>query len=439
MTRGPRATLLGRGLELAPTRSTVFLIRRAKPEDSTALLKLARTVHFINLPADKEIIDAKIAWSRQCFMMACESDNQIAAAPPASKGKGKGKGTSAASAMAPSEHNGQLSTGLRELTGEPPAFLFVLEDTDNNAGAIGTSQIISRMGGPGKPNLSLQLSRRQMFSQSLQVGAEHTVAQMHRDESGPTEIGGLILQHSYRGHRQRLGRLLSIVRFHFMGLHRQMFSSRVLAELMGMISADGRNPFWEYCTRCFINMSYDEADRFCQFSKEFILSLFPPEPIYLTLIAPQARNVVGKVGAETEPAKRMLEKLGFKHHNRVDPFDGGPHFEASTDEIPVVRDTKRTRLAEPAKDEAGLAQHGIVSVLDEDGEFRAVQTSYGVDRSGRVVLPKALLTTLATEPGVACGVTPVARPIDPVKALHEAGAAGTKAKPKRARKTSKRK
>lgn len=413
----------------------MFLIRRAKPEDSTALLKLARTVHFINLPADKEIIDAKIAWSRQCFMMACESDNQTAvAAKPGSKGKGKRASVSTAPTP---EHNGQISTGLRALTGEAPAFLFVLEDTENNAGAIGTSQIISRMGGPGKPNLSLQLSRRQMFSQSLQVGAEHTVAQMHRDESGPTEIGGLILQHSYRGHRQRLGRLLSIVRFHFMGLHRQMFAPRVLAELMGMISADGRNPFWEYCTRCFINMSYDEADRFCQFSKEFILALFPPEPIYLTLIAPQARNVVGKVGAETEPAKRMLEKLGFKHHNRVDPFDGGPHFEANTDEIPVVRDTKRTRLAEPSKDEAGLAQHGIVSVLDEDGEFRAVQTSYSVDRAGRLVLSKALITALATEPGAACGVTPIARPADPVKALHDSQSPA--AKTKRARKSSKRK
>lgn len=437
MTGMPRATLR---LPLTPsvphpshsTNRTVrmFLIRRAKPEDSTALLKLARTVHFINLPADKEIIDSKIAWSRQSFMMACESDNQSPMTP--SRGKKRDKAAPGV------EHNGQISSGLRELTGQSPAFLFVLEDTDNSAGAVGTSQILSRMGGPGRPNLSLQLSRRQMFSQSLQVGAEHTVAQMHKDETGPTEIGGLILQHSYRGHRMKLGRFLSIVRFHFMGLHRQMFSARVLAELMGIISADGRNPFWEYCTRCFINMSYDEADRFCQFSKEFILALFPPEPIYLTLIAPEARNVVGKVGAETEPAKRMLEKLGFTHHNRVDPFDGGPHLEAATDEITVVRDTRRTRLGEPARDDARLPHHGIVSVLDEDGEFRAVMTDYNTDRSGRVILTKAMLRTLGAEPGSACGFTPVARPGSPVQGLHDAQTKPARPKRSSARKPARR-
>lgn len=374
----------------------VFLIRRAKSEDVDTLVKLAKMVHFINLPADREIIGDKVTWSRTCFLLAADED----AAESRSPKKGKRKAVKKGSA---SEH-GEISDGLAGLTGRSPLFMFVLEDLESG-GVIGTSQIIARMGGPGQPNLSLQLSRREMWSQSLQMGVTHTVAKLHKDETGPTEIGGLILQPSFRGHKLRLGRFIAIVRFHFMALHRHMFSDRVLAEMMGAITADGESPFWDHCTRCFINLTYDEADRFCQNSKEFILSLFPSEDIYLTLLAPEARAVIGTVGPETLPARMMLEKLGFKSHNRVDPFDGGPHLEADMDSISLVRETKRVRFAEPVTPAAAanFKRMAIVSTLDDDGEFKALHTSCDLDRAGRVVLGRpafeALVATVGDEAG----------------------------------------
>ena len=42
----------------------MFVIRQAKLDDVGALLKLAKMVHFINLPADREIISQKIMRSR---------------------------------------------------------------------------------------------------------------------------------------------------------------------------------------------------------------------------------------------------------------------------------------------------------------------------------------------------------------------------------------
>ncbi len=370
----------------------MFLIRRAKIEDVPTLLKLAKMVHFINLPADRELIGERVAWSRSCFLLAADQEVGHArrqTARPADR----------------TEH-GEISSGVRNLSGQSPLFMFVLEEVETK-GVVGTSQIIARMGGPGQPNLSLQLSRREHWSTSLQIGVTHTVARLHLDESGPTEIGGLILQPSLRGHKLKLGRLLSIVRFHFMALHRALFSDRVLAELMGAITPEGESPFWDHCTRCFINLTYEEADRFCQQSKEFILSLFPREDIYLTLLAPEARTVVGTVGPETAPAKRMLEKLGFRSFERVDPFDAGPHIEALLDEISPVKATTRLRLAEPARPSAALRSSGIVSALDDDGEFRALQTECDLDRSGRLVLPRAAFDLLAAKPGVECGFTPM--------------------------------
>lgn len=416
----------------------MFLIRRAKPEDVPTLLKLARMVHFINLPPDKQIIDEKVAWSRQCFLMAAETATAgrkpaTGSGPGTSNGHGGGSGAAGGAGGGAGHAGGRrralpessaLAGGLRALTGKSPLFMFVMEQLDNNGGVVGTSQIISKMGGPGHPNVALQLSRREMFSESLQVGVTHTVAKIRLDETGPTEIGGLILQPSLRGHRLKLGRFVAQVRFHFMGLYRQFFADRVLAEMMGPITADGHNPFWEYCTRCFINLTYEQADKFCQQSKEFILTLFPREEIYLTLIAPEARAVVGTVGPETVPAKRMLEKLGFKYYHRIDPFDGGPHLEAPTDSISLVQATGRAPLAAPADAgaEGSLSEHGYVSVIDADGEFRAVETDYGLDKHGRVVLPREAFRAMSAEPGMDAGVTPSERP-EPLDA-HKALAAG---------------
>src|SRR5690606_38175876 len=245
-------------------------------------------------------------------------------------------------------------------------------DTGN---ALGTSQVVARMGSPGNPNLSMRLRRREFFSKDLQTGATHVTAQLVLDESGPTEIGGLILQPSFRGHRAKLGKQLALVRFHYIALHRELFGERVLAEMMAPISDDGRNEFWEAFGRRFINLSYAEADRFCQNSREFMTSLLPREEIYLTLLSAEARRSVGEVNVETVRARRMLENIGFRYHDMVDPFDGGPHLECPTDDITIVKATRRVPLLGPA-DESSPAFGGeaIVSVDGKDAaseEFRA--------------------------------------------------------------------
>lgn len=397
----------------------MFLIRRAKIEDTGTLLKLARMVHFINLPADKDIISDKIMRSRESFLRAAGSGNGgLAGAGP--HGARKPEVRAPDSGAKPPR---SIPGGLASLTQQSDVFMFVLEDTSIPAPAdsaapggrkpsgavLGTSQIISRMGGPGQPNVSLQLSRKEMFSTSLQVGATHIVAKLVLDESGPTEIGGLILQPSYRGHKMRLGRFLSLVRFHVIGLYRPMFSDNVLAEMMAPITPDGHNTLWEYLGRRFINLTYTEADRFCQYSKEFMTSLLPREEIYLTLLPPEARAVIAQVGAETLPARRMLEKLGFAYRDRIDPFDGGPHLEARTDSISTVRDTSRATLGEGAP-VGSCDRHGIVSVLDGDGEFRAIETEFALgDSGGGAVLrmSKAAMRLLRVEPGARVGFTPL--------------------------------
>lgn len=370
----------------------MFLIRRAKSEDVATLFKLAKMVHFINLPADRDIIAGKVMHSRECFSKAGAKAHGIIHEP-----------AMPVAYAASTKRLPASMVGLGQSVQKSDLFMFVIEDTESGS-VLGTSQVLAHMGGPGNPNVSFKLTTKEFFSSSLQTGTKHTVAQLYLDESGPTEIGGLILQPSFRGHKQGLGKMLSLIRFHFMALHRTFFADRVIAEMMAPITPDGQNLLWEYLGRRFINLTYTEADRFCQYSREFMTSLLPREEIYLTLLPPEARSVVGQVGPETVPARRMLEKLGFAYRDFIDPFDGGPHLEADTDEISIVKHTTRGTLGEPISTSAAK-KSGYISVIDADGEFRALQGEYSIERN-TIRVTKATMDALAAEPGMIAGVTP---------------------------------
>ena len=347
----------------------MFVIRQATVEDAPTLLKLAKMVHFINLPADPDIIHRKIMRSRRSFA-------------------------------------GQV-TDQRERE-----FMFVLEEHESG-NIIGTSSVISCMSWPGHPHTYFHVRERKMYSEDLRTGQVHTTLQLGLDETGPSEIGGLILSPAYRGHKEKLGAFLSLVRFHFVGLNREWFSNRMIAEMMAPLTPDSRNTLWEYLGRRFINLSYSEADRFCQHSKEFITSLLPKEEIYASLLPPEARNLIGKVGAETEPAKAMLENLGFRYMNHVDPFDGGPYLEAQLDEVPLVTSTRSVSLAEPVD---AYPLEGIVSTMSS-GMFRAVRTRFA-EVGDAISLPADQTDALRAKPGDAIGLTFLkdAKPADARKA-----------------------
>ncbi len=370
----------------------MYLIRRAKLTDTPTLHKLAKMVHFINLPPDKDIIQAKIVHSRNTFLKAAGVEEgydpeivpeEVSRAVKSNKSLG----------------------GLGATTHESDLFMFVLEDTESGQ-PLGSSQVLAKMGGKGSPNVSFKLSQKHFFSKSLQTGTSHMVAELYLDESSPTEIGGLILQPSFRGHKKKLGLFLSMVRFHMIGLHRSLFADRVLAEMMAPITSEGDSLLWDYLGRRFVPLSYDEADRFCQYSREFITSLLPKEPIYLSLLPPNARAVVGEVHSETKSARKMLERLGFEYRNFVDPFDGGPHLDALTDSIlPVAHTSRRTATA--AVPASRCTEMCIVSRSDSDGEFRAIHEKVCLIDEDSIGLTSEFMKALEIEKGDTVGVTPM--------------------------------
>lgn len=359
----------------------MYLIRRARAEDVGTLVKLARMVHFINLPPNKEMIGQKIAASRDSFRKAAGTE----------------KGEDRPKQLRPSDGVPGYSEGIAD----SGVFMFVLENTETGS-VLGTSQLIARMGGPGNPNYAFKLERREFFADDIKTGTSHVVARLHSDESGPTEIGGLILQPASRG--AKLGQLMSFIRFHFIGMRRELFADRLLAEMMAPISDDGRSLFWEFVGQRFIPLSYTEADVQCGRSRKFIPALLPHEDIYLSLLPPAARDGVGEVHRETLPARRMLEKLGFRFRDMVDPFDAGPMLDVPTDEVPLLKLTSPRELVGTVA-EAECDRTGIVSMMRSDGEFLAVRAPMRFDEKGRVSIPGEHAEVLRVRAGDELGVT----------------------------------
>src|SRR5690606_17201742 len=187
---------------------------------------------------------------------------------------------------------------------------------------------------------SFQILKRERFSRDLGVGFIHQILRLKISEDGPTEIGGLVVDRNYRTRPEKIGKLISLARFLYIGMCPERFEQSVYAQMAPPLTEDGRSEFWEALGRRFTGMPYQEADLLSQKNKEFIRSLFPEEDIYLCLLDSKARLVMGRVGVDTQPALHLLESIGFKFINEVDPFDGGPHLGAKAGDVTLIKNAK---------------------------------------------------------------------------------------------------
>jgi arginine N-succinyltransferase len=276
-------------------------------------------------------------------------------------------------------------------------YLFVLEDPRTEK-VIGTSMIIAQHGTRDSPCTFFKLGVREHYSRALDLHFKHRVLSIGYHFDGPTEIGGLVVHPDRRGGSEHPGKQLSCVRFLYMAMYRDRFRDTVLAELMPPLLPGGRSLFWESCGKRFTGLEYQEADKMSRKNKEFIQQLFPPGELYATVFPPRVQKLLGAVGPETEGARKMLVRMGFRFVERIDPFDGGPHFEAPLSEVTLVRAYRRARVAEAPL--AGPGEEWLAAVSRPEGRvrFRAVRTAARLD-GDEVGLPEEARALLEVDAG----------------------------------------
>ncbi|MFL5299987.1 MAG: arginine N-succinyltransferase [Anaeromyxobacteraceae bacterium] len=287
------------------------------------------------------------------------------------------------------------------------SYVFVLEDPRDRR-LLGTSMLIAQHGTRDSPCTFFDVSEREHYSSTLDAHLRHKVLSIGYHFDGPTEIGGLVVHPADRGTDERPGKQLSFARFLYLAMFRDRFREKVLAELMPPLLPNGKSLFWEACGKRFTGLEYQEADKLSRQNKEFIQQLFPPGGLYATLFPPRVQRQLGTVHPEAEGVKAMLVRLGFRYVDRIDPFDGGPHYEATVAEIPLVRAHRRLRIAPGDLGRAG-GDDLLVGLARPERRvrFRAVRTAARVDGDD-LVLPREARALLAAEAGERVHAVPFA-------------------------------
>lgn len=329
-----------------------MIIRPVEPRDLDQLHELAQLTQYglTTLPKDRTVFERRVKQSLRSFEDLSDADPQ-----------------------------GQL-------------YLFVMEDLPTKK-IVGTCGIVSKVGG-FKPFYAFRVVKEIQKSTVLVSEHEHEVLTLLKNHDGPTEIGSLFLHPEFRGGGN--GRVLSLSRFLFIAQWPKLFEQEVIAEMRGVVDERGNSPFWEALGVHFFGIEFPHADMLSLINKDFIEELIPRHPVYIDLLPGDAQASIAQVHANTVPARKLLERQGFRYEGLVDIFEAGPVLHCARDEIRVIRDSGFLPV-EQIVDELGVdTPRHIVAKIEPT--FRAGSGRLVAKANGAIIE-----STLANELGIEVG------------------------------------
>lgn len=340
----------------------MLIVRPIAIGDLPQLLDLAELLDSMNLPRDSDFLEARIRLSEKSF----------------------------------SDQLDDWRDGV---------YMFVLEELSTGQ-VIGTSLILAKNSRPDAPYYWLAVTTEERRSTDLNRRFEHTKLQLHSTIDGPTEVGGLILDPAFRRHPEKCGKALSIVRFAYISMFPDRFEREVVAEMLSPFIEPGRNLLWDAFGKHFTGLPYREADHLSSRSKQFIADLFPVDPVYTVLFPSEVQAVIGQTNETAKAALCILEKLGFRYLNQVDPFDGGPYYGVARDAISSVRE--RRQLVLPGRVFEGIRPDDApLALMSADAKLGFRATVVPLDADCAPLLTKDGREALGVGPGDRVSVTPL--------------------------------
>lgn len=284
-------------------------------------------------------------------------------------------------------------------------YMFVLVEGGANGGTAASDRVVGISAieaavGLNEPWYNYHVGTLVHASRTLDVYTVAPTLFLANDHTGHTELCSLFLDQGFR--QGKNGVLLAKCRLLFIAEFAEHFAAKIIAELRGRLTNDGKSPFWEGLGRHFFAMEYSTADYLTGIGqKAFIAELMPKHPVYVNLLPEAARNAIGAVHADTEPARAMLEQEGFRYEGYVDIFDAGPTLECFRDDIRAVRQSQVLPVAlgeeDPVPD--SLTDDILWLVCNRSFDaFRAIVAAAPA-RADRLALPAYAAQTLGVTEG----------------------------------------
>ena len=210
---------------------------------------------------------------------------------------------------------------------------------DNASGElVGVCGLKSAVG-LNEPFYNYRIGKLVNSCKELNVFSSMETLYLSNDLTGYAELCTLFLHPAYRHGNN--GKLLSKSRFLFMAQFPHLFPMHVIAEMRGYLRPDGTSPFWECLGQHFFKMEFSRADALCGLGKKsFIAELMPRHPLYVDCLPQEAQDVIGRVHADTVPARRLLEQEGLHYGGYVDIFDAGPVLQARIADLRALHESR---------------------------------------------------------------------------------------------------
>lgn len=250
------------------------------------------------------------------------------------------------------------------------------------AGTVGVKATI----GASPPFFNFRVLKIAQASAAAERRFDMDVLILVNEFTGASEVGSLFVRPELRA--TGIGRLLAQARYMLMAAAPQRFNERVVSELRGVVSPDGRSPLWESLGRHFFKMTFSEADRLSAATdNQFMLDLMPKYPIYVDLLPEEARAVIGACHPDGVGARRLLEWEGFRFDNVIDTFDGGPLLSVSRDAIRTVRETRRLPVL--GRESLGEVRRALIATPSLEN-FRCAPTVARIEDGTALAHPAAL-------------------------------------------------
>lgn len=330
---------------------TKLVMRSARPDDFNAIMELARLSGpgFTSLPADKALVEKRLEYSVEAF-----------------------------------------SANLDDCT--HGQYLLVLEETASGE-VVGCSAVKAGVG-IDRPFFNLRVITLAQASHAAKRRYDMDTLVLTNEFDGSTELGTLFVKKESRG--GGAGRLAARSRYMLMAVAPERFSPTVVSELRGVVSHDGQSAFWDNVMAPFFQMRFTEADYLSAVSdNQFILDLMPKSPIYVELLAKEAREVIGQCHPDGVGARKLLEWEGFKYARAIDIFDGGPLMTAHSRELRTLRESVLLKIsAGKVEEDSPIA---LISTNSLEN-FRVVQAKGRVLDRERVVVSDETIETLRLKP-----------------------------------------
>jgi arginine N-succinyltransferase len=341
-----------------------FLLREARAADHGQLLTLARELDSVNLPTGADELTEALKRSAISF-------------------------------------RGRVRDRARAL------YIFCAEEIATGE-VTAASMIIAKHGTPQAPHYYLQIDSEERYSHTLRKKFRHDYLRLRYSMDGPTEIGGLIVKPSMRGHPEHLGKQISWLRMLYLARYPSRFEPELIAEMLAPMLPGHRNLFWDHYGGRVTGLSFQDADILSTRDKEFIHTLFPDSPLYTFLLPDEVRKSLGAVGESSRGAVRLLEQAGMKFIGHIDPFDGGPYYGALISSLRPARELRSLTaiVSQPNGQSATKqSQPRLVAYNGPEG-FRAIRVNAEITEDA-IPLSEAQFAILKATPGVQADTVPL--------------------------------